>query len=185
MAAVRPSIAALTAIYAKLGNTTFGGGDPTIAALQRELGERRGWLSPEQFALAFSLSRVTPGTNVLAFCAATGYQLCGWMASVSAVLGASAPSAVLAVWLTLGFESAKRNLHTNAAIMAVLAAVTGMMVASAFALARPSLTRQGWPRVLLLSGGTLLLREAWNFSPLQIMAFACAVGALWLEDGAQ
>lgn len=182
MAALKPSLAALASIYTKLGNTTFGGGDPTIAALQRELGERRGWLSQEQFALAFSLSRVTPGTNVLAFCAATAYQLSGWMASVMAVLGASAPAAVLAVWLTLGFESAVRNAYTNGAILAVLAAVTGMMVASSFALARPSLNRRGWPRVVLLSGGTLLLREAWNLSPLQIMAFASAVGALWLED---
>lgn len=182
MAAMKPSVAALTSIYTKLGNTTFGGGDPTIAALQRELGERRGWLTQDQFALAFSLSRVTPGTNVLAFCAATGYQLAGWTASLLAVLGASAPSAVLAVWLTLGFESASRNVYTNGAILAVLAAVTGMMVASSFVLARPSLNRRGWPRVLLLTGGTLLLREAWNLSPLQIMAFASAIGALWLED---
>ncbi|MFN7931889.1 MAG: chromate transporter [Bryobacteraceae bacterium] len=182
MERVKPSVSALAWIYTKLGNTTFGGGDPTIAALQREFGERRGWLTQEQFALAFSLSRVTPGTNVLAFCAATGYQLSGWMAALLGVLGASAPSAVLAVWLTLGFESAVGNVYTNGAILAVLAAVTGMMVASSFALARPSLNRRGWLRVLLLTGGTLLLREVWNLSPLQIMAAASTVGALWLED---
>jgi chromate transporter len=182
MAPVKPSVSALGWIYTKLGNTTFGGGDPTIVALQRELGERQGWLSREQFALAFSLSRVTPGTNILAFCAATGYQLSGWTASLVAVLGASAPSAVLAVWLTLGFESAVRNAYTNGAMLAVLAAVTGMMVASSFALARPSLNRHRWPRVVLLTGGTFVLREVWNLSPLQIMALASTVGALWLED---
>lgn len=183
MAPVKPSLSALASIYTKLGNTTFGGGDPTIAALQRELGERRGWLTQDQFALAFSLSRITPGTNVLAFCAATGYQLSGWAASILAVLGASGPSAVLAVWLTLGFESAVRNAYTNGAILAVLAAVTGMMVASSFILARPSLNRRAWPRVVLLTGGTLLLRELWNLSPLQIMALASTIGAFWLEDG--
>ena len=106
-------------------------------------------------------------------------------AAMLGVLGASAPSAVLAVWLTLGFESAVGNVYTNAAILAVLAAVTGMMVASSFALARPSLNRRGWPRVLLLTGGTLLLREVWNLSPLQIMAMASTIGALWLEDEAR
>lgn len=184
MAPVKPSLGALSWIYTKLGNTTFGGGDPTIVALRRELGDQRGWLSAEQFALAFSLSRVTPGTNVLAFCAATSYQLSGWTASLLAVLGASGPSAVLAVWLTLGFESAGKNIYTNGAILAVLAAVVGMMVASSFALVRPSLTRRAWPRVVLLSGGTLLLRELWNLSPLQVMAIASAIGAIWLEDEA-
>lgn len=181
----RLTLPGLSWIFTKLGNTTFGGGDPTIAALQRELGERRRWLSDEQFALSFSLSRVTPGTNVLAFCAAAAYLLQGWAGAIFAVLGASAPAAVLAVWLTLGFESAGRNPYTNGAILAVLAAVVGMMVASALVLVKPSLTRSAWPRVVLLTGGTLLLREVWNFSPLQIMAVAAAVGVLWLEDRAK
>jgi chromate transporter len=184
MERVKPSLSALGWVYAKLGNTTFGGGDPTIAALQRELCERRGWLTAEEFALSFSLSRVTPGTNVLAFCAATSYQIHGWTGALLAVLGSSVPSGVLAVWLTLGFESAGKNIYTNGAILAVLAAVVGMMVASSYILVKPGLNRRAWVRVLLLTGGTLLLREGWNFSPLQIMIAAAAIGALWVEKEA-
>ena len=43
-------------LFLRAGTTAFGGGDPTIAILQREF-YRREWLSPDQFAIAFGLAR--------------------------------------------------------------------------------------------------------------------------------
>jgi chromate transporter len=174
-----PTLPSVLAIYAKAGNTTFGGGDPTMAVLQRELCERRNWLTADQFALAFSLARVTPGTNVLAFCAATGHMMLGWVASIGTVLAASAPSAVLAVWLTVAFQSSSRNPVTQSAVNLVLAAVVGMMAASVWMLAKPSFTRSSWMRVVLLTGGTVLLRELWLWSPVEIMGVCALIGVLW------
>src|SRR5579872_3489231 len=59
-------------IFLRVGNLTFGGGDPTMAALQSELVHTRGWLTAEQYALIYGLARITPGTNLLAFSAASG-----------------------------------------------------------------------------------------------------------------
>lgn len=180
-----PTVALLAAIYTKLGNTTFGGGDPTMASLQRELGEHRGWLSTEQFAIAYSLARLTPGTNVLAFCAATAYLLHGWAAVFVAVAGASAPAAMIVVWLTVAFQSAQRSPVAAAAAGGVLAAVLGMMLSSSWLLVKPSLTRTLWPRVVVLTGGTLLAREWLQLSPVQVMMGAAAIAALWPEPEAE
>lgn len=174
----------LITIYLKAGNTTFGGGDPTIAVLQRELGERRGWLSEENFALAYSVSRITPGTNILAFCAATAYQLAGWIASIAAVVASTAPSAVVVVWLTIAFQSSDRNFVTKAALGAVLASVAGMMAASIWLLAKPSLTRDHWIQALVIIGGTLLLRQYWNVSPILLLLLAATAGFFWKEGRA-
>ena len=100
----KPSLASLTTLYLKIGNTTFGGGNPTMALLQREL-IRRAWITREDFALAYSLARVTPGTNVLAFCAATGARVLGITGAIAAVLAVTLPSAFIAVLLTRGFET--------------------------------------------------------------------------------
>lgn len=180
--AVRPlTLASLTNVFLKAGNTTFGGGDPTMMALKRELGERRGWFSDRQFALVFSLARITPGTNVLAFCAGAAYLMYGWLASVAAVVASSAPSAVLAVWLTVVFESADRNPVAKMTVSGVLAAVVGMMGAAVWQLTKPNFSSKGWPRIVALTGGTLLLREVWGWSPLEIMALAAGIGAMWRE----
>src|SRR6202043_3951779 len=100
----------LTGVFLRVGNSTFGGGTPTIAALQRELVERHNWLSPEDYALAFSLARVTPGTNVIAFCAATGARILGLRGALAATLSETGPSAILALLMTQGFVT-WRHLH--------------------------------------------------------------------------
>ncbi|HUQ91563.1 MAG TPA: chromate transporter [Bryobacteraceae bacterium] len=183
--AKRPPLFSLLLIYLKAGNTTFGGGDPTMLVLRRELGDLRGWLSAAQFGLAYSAARITPGTNVLAFCAGSAYMLSGWVASVGAVIASSAPAAVLVVWLTVLFESSSGNTVAHATVSAILAAVVGMMVASVWMLIKPSMRGMGWLRILAITGGTLLLRELPQWSPLQIMGAAALMGSLWREEEAK
>ena len=97
------------------------------------------------------------------------------------MIAASAPSAVLAVWLTIVFESADRNPIAKTTVSGVLAAVVGMMGAAVWQLAKPSFHRKGWLRIVVLTGGTLLLREVWDWSPLEIMVLAAGIGAVWRE----
>ena len=58
----RVSLKSLTWIFLRVGNLTFGGGDPTMAALQSELVGSRRWLSAEQYALIYALARITPAS---------------------------------------------------------------------------------------------------------------------------
>lgn len=180
----RPRLLDVVRVYAKAGNTTFGGGDPTVAALQRELCEQKHWLTEEEFAIAFSVGRVVPGTNVLAFVAASAYQIHGWLAAVLAVVAASAPSAVIAVWLLVALDAANRNVYAKAAAGAILASVVGMMAASAWQLMKPAFTRTKWLRVILFSGGALVLREVVQLSPLQVLVLAAVIGAFWRDGDA-
>ena len=62
----------MTALFLRVGNLTFGGGDPTMSALYAELVTNRRWMSNETYGLIYALARITPGTNMLAFCAAAG-----------------------------------------------------------------------------------------------------------------
>ena len=72
MEELKPSLSQLTKVFFKIGNTTFGGGYVTMGMMGREMVETRQWLKASEFDLAFALARVTPGTNLLAFCAAVG-----------------------------------------------------------------------------------------------------------------
>src|SRR5579871_5626486 len=99
----KPTLLSLGWLYLRIGNTTFGGGTPTMAALQRELTERKNWITQEDFALAYSLARITPGTNILAFCAATASRILSFPGALLAVLAVTVPSAVLAVLISTGY----------------------------------------------------------------------------------
>ena len=176
-----PSIplAEFLSVFLRAGNLTFGGGDPTMAVLHRETVERRPWLSPEQYGMAYGLARVTPGTNILAFCAAVGWYLLRWPGAVIAVLAVSAPSGVLVAWLTASYESVKTHPLVAAALGGAVAAAIGMMCAAAWKLVSPHLRRGRTARTLIIFLGSGLLLWRFSLSPLAILALAAAAGWLW------
>lgn len=152
-----------------------------MAVLQRELCERRKWLSNEQYSLAYSLARITPGTNVLAFCVGVASMLGGLKAALASVVAASLPSALLVVLLTIFYESAGSNVLAKSAVSGVLAAVVGMMLAAALALIRPQVRGNTWLRVVVFCGGTIALREIADLGPVQILALAVLLSLVWKE----
>ena len=169
-----PSLAPLTAVYGRITALTFGGGDPTMAALQTELVRNRKWLLPETYAVAYGLARVTPGTNMLAFVAGSAWALLGWRGAIAAVLATTVPGALLVVLLTAGYDAIRSNPRAMAAVAGTLAAAVGMMLAVAWQL----MTGKTPGRALLFAGGALALSLA-GMPPVPVIALAAAAGALW------
>jgi chromate transporter len=181
MHAPRPPLLALSALVFRLVNFTFGGGDPTMAALQREMVHRRKWLDPEKYGLSFALARMTPGTNVIAFCAAVAWHLRGWPGAVAAVVAGTVPCAVLVVWLTFAYQQFKDSPTARAAIAGMLAAAVGMMFAAAWQLVQPDVRRGRWLRAMVLAGGAALLTARFGVPPIQVLALAALAGFAWKE----
>ena len=179
----RPSLLDFTRVVLQIGNTTFGGGYITIMMLGRDFIEHRGWLTRDEYDLAFSLARVTPGTNIVAFCAAIGYLIKRWAGAILAVLAITVPSAVIAVVLMQSFVWWRDHPWVMAALSATVAAVTGMMWATVWMLAKPHVG--DWRktmRVVAILGGSCA--GAWlGVNPLPIILAATVIGFLW-TDGA-
>lgn len=170
-------------ICLKVGNLTFGGGDPTMAALHHELVDSRGWLTGERYGLLFALARITPGTNVLAFCAGAGWDLSRFAGAVAAIVATAGPCGFLVVWFTAAYETWKSNPLAMAAIGGTLAAAIGMMGGAAIQLVRPHWNRGRW-RALTLAATALLLSAVFHWTPVQILALAAAAGYLWRPPAA-
>jgi len=181
----KPDLPELTSVVFKIGNTTFGGGIPTIAALQRELVDRRGWLTSEDYGLAFALARITPGTTVIAFCAAAGWCIKGIAGAIAGTLAETAPSALLAVLITVGYESWRTHPLAMGAISGIIAAVAAMMWASVWSLVRPYCGGvRPAVRVAVFTGGAVLAFSRLGLTPLPIIGIAAVGGWLWKQDGA-
>ena len=180
-----PSLLRLTLIYLRIGNLTFGGGDPTMAALQSELVFSRGWLPPEKYGLIYALARITPGTNLLAFCAGSAWQLLGWGAAVAGVAAVTVPSAAVVVLLTKGYEAWKSNPLAMAAISGTLASALGMMATGAWLLVRPHLSARRWLRAVVSVGGSLVLSLQFGVSPIQVLMLAALIGWFWQAPAEQ
>jgi len=173
------SLRRLSLICLRVSNLTFGGGDPTMAALQSELVTRRGWLPPEKYVLVYALARITPGTNILAFCAGAAWELKGWPGAILAVPAATVPAAIAVVLLTAGYDSVQHDARAMAAIAGTLAAAVGMMALSAWQLLRPHLYRGRALRALLLAAASALLSYRFRVSPIVVLGIAALAGFFW------
>lgn len=148
-----------------------------MAALQRELVDRRRWLSQEDFTLIWSLSRITPGTNVLACFAGVGWRLAGMPGAFAVAVASCLPAGILCYWLTV----AERQWHANpwlaAALRGIAASVVGMMLVGAALLLKPAWRAQALPRALAF---TLSAAVALHFGvpPIAILAVAATAGYL-------
>jgi chromate transporter len=181
---MKPTTAQLTGVIFRIGNTTFGGGFVTMLVIGRDFIERRGWLKQNEFDIAFALARITPGTNIVAFCAAVGSILRGWPGAILAVLAVTAPPAAIAVLLMQGFETWRNHPWVGAALATTVAAVTGMMWATVWMLTRPHIGswRQTLRTVVILAGS---FGAAWmGVTPVPIILAATAIGFLWLDGDA-
>jgi chromate transporter len=177
----RPRVAAVSSVFARVGVTVFGGGDPTIAVLQREF-YRRGWLSPEKFAIAFGLARLTPGTNVLAFCAAAGWYILGIAGALAAVLAITIPASVLVVWIASAYDLTVHYRLAQSVANALLAAAVGTMIGAALLLVRTQCKPGRWLRPVAISSGAFLLAYAFKLTPLQVIGIAAVAGFFWPES---
>ena len=175
------SLGKLTNIFFRVGNTTFGGGYVTMAVLGRELVDLREWITKEDYALAFALARVTPGTNVIAFCAAAGWLVLGVAGAAAAVFASSAPSAAIAVLILQGIESGSSHGWIMGALAGTVAAVSGTMWSIVLWLVRPFLRGQARNvlRTLVIFGGSFVASWKFGITPVPILAAAMVLAVVW------
>jgi chromate transporter len=153
----RPTLRRLTAVFFRIGNTTFGGGNPTMAALQRELVDRKAWITP---AVGARILRV-PG-------------------AIAAVLAVTLQSAALAVLLMVGYESWRTNRFVMAAIPGTADAVARMMFSTVWLVVQPQVRTIS--RVIVFFGGAFLAAWRPGITPVPIIAIAALAGFLWKEE---
>ena len=147
----------VTRLFVRVGTTVFGGGYPAIAVLQREF-DRRRWLTPQKFGLAFGLARLTPGTNFLAFCAASGWYLARRGRSGGCRGGQHDPG-VGAGHLVDPARGKLGNGYplARSVIAALLAAGVGTMLGAAVLLVRSQCSRNKWLRPVAIAVGAFIL----------------------------
>lgn len=172
-----PSLAGIARVFGAVGSFTFGGGSATIAALEREIVEHERWLGRDRFSLCYALSRMTPGTNLLAFCVAAGVSIRGTFGA----LAASVPCSALAVALTVGFTDLGRTAWFQPFLNGVIAAAIGSLGTTALILLRPSWKRSLGVRTTTLLLLALTLNLAMNVSAITVLAVSALAGWFWRE----
>jgi chromate transporter len=175
--AERPSLAEIADLFARYGNFTLGGGSATSAVIHGQVVTRRHWVNDQQFTLCFALGRLTPGTNVLAFCTGIGWVLRGLPGALVALLAASIPSTLIVIAITALFQEWQGNSIAQTAIHGAVAAAVAITAKTSWTIAGPLYRSGAQLRVVLIGATAFGLYVALGVPAVYVLLGAALVGA--------
>ncbi len=174
----KPSLSQLGGIFFRRGNFTFGGGTATIAVLDQEIIEQSEFVTREQASLSFGLARLTPGTNLLAYSTALGWLTRGPLGALVALSAASLPCSLLAIILTVLYDSWLRKPLVAIAMHGAIVAAIGVMFATCWTLIRPLRQTASTIKILSFSVGACSAAML-GLPPIRVLLLAVLLGFAW------
>jgi len=171
-----PSSRQLAWIIARDVNRTVGGGMASMELLRRSF-ESRKWVDASTHALFVAVSRLTPGTNILAYCAAAGWRLQGWRGTWAALAAASIPGSLIVFVLAATLVRLDRFPIIRLTLSIGMLVAAALVLSSAWNLFKPYLRSGRWRLVLVISaiaGGLYLA----GWTPVRILLVCALAGAL-------
>ena len=169
-----PSLRQLAAAVMFDVNRTVGGGHASIELLRRRF-TSRGWLDADAHAVIIAVSRLTPGTNILAYCVTLGWRYHGWLGALTALIAASMPASLVVFALTATLAQIDRYAVVRGLLAVGILVASVLILSSAWALIRPYLARAARVRALLIvaiAAGLIAL----NATPVRVLLVAALVG---------
>ena len=113
--------------FVKIGTFTFGGGLALMPIMQRELIEKRGWLTEEELIDYFAIGQSTPGIIAVNVATFVGYKRLGWFGGIIGTLGVVTPSWVIIMILAGAISSVDKYPLAQKALKGINVAVAALL----------------------------------------------------------
>ena len=123
-------IISLFLIMFKIGLFTFGGGYAMIAIIERELVERKKWISHEEFMDVIAIAESTPGPLAINSATYIGYKIRGFFGSFFATLGVVLPSFIIIFIISLFFDKFLSLTYVEYAFRGIQACVAFLILSA-------------------------------------------------------
>ncbi|PZT55063.1 chromate transporter [Paenibacillus silvae] len=126
-------------VFFKLGPSTFGGGYAMVSAIEREIVEKKNWLTSSEMSDMVSIAGSAPGGVAVNSAAFVGYRLAGVLGAVTAVFAITLPTFFIVFVLSIFGMIFKDVPKVQAALRGVHAAVVALIIVAAFKMGRSSI----------------------------------------------
>lgn len=162
--------------FFKIGTFTIGGGYAMIPLMEKELVDRRGWLSKEDFLDVLSVAQALPGIFAANVATEVGNRLRGTRGAVSAVVGNILMPILFILALAMFFREFRDNRVVESIFKGIRPAVVALIAAPVFKMAKVSkVSRRNFWIPLLAA----VLIWAFGVSPVLVIVAAAVGGFLY------
>jgi chromate transporter len=149
--------------FNRLALQGFGG---VLAVAQRELVERKRWLTRQEFVEMLALSQVLPGPNVVNLALMFGDRFFGLRGAIAAVGGMLVVPLVIVLALSAAYGEFARLPVVSGALRGMAAVAAGLVIATAVKLIGTLRTNRLGPLLASIVAALTLATIAWLRWPL-------------------
>ena len=175
----RPRPQSLTDLFVSFTLLALQGFGGVLAVVQRELVEKKGWLTKEEFVEEWSVAQIMPGPNVINLSITLGARYFGWRGSVVAIAGMLTCPLLVVLCLALVYAQYANSVQVAGALRGMGAVAAGLITATGLKLL-PAVRKNvmGLPLVIAL-GIASFVAIAWLRLPLAwVLAALGTVGCV-------
>ena len=162
--------------FSKIGSFTLGGGYAMVPVMEKEIVNKKGWLTHEEFLDILVVAQSTPGLFAIDMASHIGYKYRGVWGGIVGALGVAGPSIIVILLIAMFFHAFKDNIYVEKIFMGVRPCVVALILAPCFKMAKSAkLNRHNWWIPLLCA----LLICAFGVSPIWCILVAGLGGYLY------
>ena len=122
-----PTLLELFAAFFRTGIFTFGGGLAMMPMLQKELIEKKHWLTEEDLIDYYAVGQSTPGIIAVNVATFVGYRQAGILGGIIDTLGIISPSIIIITFLAGTINSISDYPYVQAALKGINVAVAALL----------------------------------------------------------
>lgn len=176
---MKPSLMDIFKLFFKIGMFTIGGGYVMVPVMQKEITEKRSWMSKEEFSDMLGITQAAPGPIAINTATYVGYTLKRKSGAAAAVLGCTLPSLLIITIIAAVFPTFMRYEAFQSAFRAIRPAVVALIATAVITLSKTCVKK---PFHLLIAAIAFALNFLLKVSPFPIIA-GFALLALLLPEG--
>lgn len=124
--------------FFKIGAFTIGGGYAMIPMIKREVCDRNGWISEEEFLDGIAAAQACPGPIAVNISIYAGYHVRGKTGMLIAVLGTILPSTISILAIAMLFQRYAQQVLVQRAFTALKPAVVALIAVPLIQMAQKS-----------------------------------------------
>ena len=163
-------------VFAKIGAFTLGGGYAMLPLIQREVVDKKQWISKDDFVDMIAVSQSVPGILAVNIAILSGYKLKKNIGSIVATLGSILPSFLIILAIAMFFRQFEDNLWIQKMFKAIRPAVVALIAVPVFTTAK---TVGINIKTVIIPLASAFLIWYWGFSPVYIILLAGLGGLIY------
>jgi len=162
--------------FVKIGAGTFGGGYAMLPLLERELVEKRQWITQDKILEYYSVGQSTPGIIAVNVSTFVGYHRLGVWGAILATLGFVLPSLVIITLLANLVDTLDQFPQAQSFLIGIRVGVAALLAQTLMSFSKKSIKDISG---FVIFAGAFILSWFFTLSPILVILSVAFFGGGW------